>query len=90
MKYSSFVPGFVVVGFVLLLNLVVAGAVQGQAAYKSELNLVYGRVDGRDLTLDAFLPVKADKPVPAIVEIHGGWWSGGDAVGVSVTDVAVV
>lgn len=47
--------------------------------YKSELNIPYCQVDGRELTLNAFLPANATKPVPAIVEIHGGWWFGGDA-----------
>src|ERR1700734_1116454 len=47
--------------------------------YKAELNIPYCTVEGRSLTLNAFLPTNADKPVRAIVEIHGGWWSGGDA-----------
>ena len=47
-------------------------------AYRSELNIVYGHVDGKDLKLNVFLPVDAKEPVPAIVEIHGGWWYGGD------------
>jgi acetyl esterase/lipase len=46
--------------------------------YRSELNIPYCRVAGRELTLNAFLPVKAAAPVPAIVEIHGGWWHGGN------------
>jgi len=29
--------------------------------------------------LNAFLPENATNPVPAIVEIHGGWWHGGGA-----------
>jgi acetyl esterase/lipase len=73
MKISSFI-----LGFILWLNLVTTVAAQDHPAYKSELNIVYGQVDGRDLTLNAFLPVAATKPVPAIVEIHGGWWFGGD------------
>jgi acetyl esterase/lipase len=47
-------------------------------AYRSELNIVYANVDGRDLKLNAFLPENAKAPTPAIVEIHGGWWFGGD------------
>ncbi len=47
--------------------------------YHSELNNVYCTVAGRDLTLNAFLPDNATSPVPAIVEIHGGWWFGGGA-----------
>jgi len=47
--------------------------------YRSETNLVYCTVDGDQLKLNAFLPVSAPAPVPAIVEIHGGWWFGGEA-----------
>lgn len=46
-------------------------------AYRSELNIVYCTVAGRDLKLNAFLPANATNPVPAMVEIHGGWWYGG-------------
>jgi acetyl esterase/lipase len=46
-------------------------------AYKTELNIPYCTVDGKTLIVNAFLPAKNDKPVPAMVEIHGGWWSGG-------------
>jgi acetyl esterase/lipase len=48
-------------------------------AYRSELNVVYARAGGQELTLNAFLPASAAAPVPAMVEIHGGWWFGGDA-----------
>ena len=47
--------------------------------YRSETNLVYSTVDGHQLELNAFLPVSAAAPVAAIVEIHGGWWIGGEA-----------
>jgi acetyl esterase/lipase len=50
-----------------------------QPDYKSELNIVYCTVDGKALELNAFLPANATNPVPAIVEIHGGWWYGGRA-----------
>jgi acetyl esterase/lipase len=46
--------------------------------YRSETNVVYSRVDGKDLWLNAFLPASATA-VPAMVEIHGGWWFGGQA-----------
>jgi acetyl esterase/lipase len=41
------------------------------------LNIVYSTVAGKDLKLNAFLPAKATNPVPAMVDIHGGWWHGG-------------
>jgi acetyl esterase/lipase len=52
---------------------------QDFSAYRSELNIVYSTVDGKDLKLNAFIPFKTAAPVPAIVEIHGGWWFGGEA-----------
>ena len=48
-------------------------------AYRSELDVVYARIGDRELKLNAFLPDNATAPVPAIVEIHGGWWYGGDS-----------
>jgi acetyl esterase/lipase len=48
-------------------------------AYHSELNIAYAKVDGQELTLNAFLPADTTSAVPAIVEIHGGWWFGGEA-----------
>jgi acetyl esterase/lipase len=48
-------------------------------AYHSELNIVYARVGDRELKLNAFLPANTNVPAPAIVEIHGGWWFGGEA-----------
>jgi acetyl esterase/lipase len=58
-----------------------AGQIHGQeaSAYRAETNIIYSTVSGKDLKLNAFLPVTATNPVPAIVEIHGGWWFGGDA-----------
>jgi len=52
---------------------------QNFPAYRSETNIVYSTVAGQQLRLNAFLPVSAAGPVAAIVEIHGGWWFGGDA-----------
>ncbi|MDB6063794.1 MAG: dienelactone hydrolase [Pedosphaera sp.] len=47
--------------------------------YKTELNIVYCTVGDKDLKLNAFLPETTNGPGPAIVEIHGGWWYGGEA-----------
>lgn len=47
-------------------------------AYRSELNIVYAKVSNQELKLNAFLPANSNTPVPAIVEIHGGWWFGGE------------
>lgn len=47
--------------------------------YHAETRIVYAVVAGRELTLNAFVPAGVTAPVPAIVEIHGGWWYGGGA-----------
>ncbi len=52
---------------------------QNAPVYRSELNIAYCNVDGKNLTLNAFLPAQGTTPMPAIVEIHGGWWFGGIA-----------
>lgn len=67
--------------FLILFSVVIclrAAAQEQFPPYHSELNIVYANVDGRDLKLNAFLPENAKAPTPAIVEIHGGWWFGGD------------
>jgi acetyl esterase/lipase len=51
----------------------------GRPSYRSDLGVVYSTVDGRSLTLNAFLPDNATNPTPAIVDIHGGWFYGGEA-----------
>ena len=65
----------------LVLLLLSSGVREPKAAdippYKSELNITYCTVDGQEQKLNAFWPATSDKPVPAIVEIHGGGWTGG-------------
>lgn len=42
-------------------------------------NLVYGRVGGRELHIDAFTPSAVKKkPTPAVIIIHGGGWRSGN------------
>jgi beta-glucosidase len=38
----------------------------------------YCTVDGKTLILTAFLPVNPTTPAPAMIDIHGGWWFGGE------------
>ena len=40
-------------------------------------DIEYGRVGERSLTLDLYRPKQIDKPVPALVFIHGGGWEKG-------------
>jgi acetyl esterase/lipase len=74
----------------LLLLMAVTGLVSAQptmaqptatapssSGYQSELDIVYSTVDGKDLKLNAILPVEATNPAPAMVDIHGGWFYGG-------------
>lgn len=79
---TRFIPILGAIGLLGCLVFAVGGTTalaQGVPAYSSETNIVYCTVAGRDLTLNAFLPAEARTPVPAIVEIHGGWWYGGHA-----------
>jgi len=45
---------------------------------KTHRNLVYRRLDTRELHLDLFQPKTVAKPAPAVVLIHGGGWRTGD------------
>ena len=40
-------------------------------------DLVYAAPDGREVKLDLDLPDEIKEPVPLVVMIHGGGWSGG-------------
>lgn len=51
----------------------------GQIPYHSEIDITYCTVAGKNLTLNAFLPDGTTNPVPAMVDIHGGWFYGGAA-----------
>ena len=42
-----------------------------------EEGIVFGTVDGVALKLDLARPGKGEGPYPALVFIHGGWWSAG-------------
>jgi len=63
--------------YIALACLILFSASAEEPEYKPELNIVYCTVDGKEMKLNAFIPAKADKPTAAMVEIHGGWWSGG-------------
>jgi acetyl esterase/lipase len=44
----------------------------------SELGIEYGKAGDRSLKLDLYRHLKADRPLPLIIFIHGGGWKGGD------------
>ena len=66
---------------VFCLAVLFAGAQSGirNAGYKTDFKIPYCTVDGKTLTLNAFLPASNIAPVPAMIDIHGGWWFGGGA-----------
>lgn len=43
-----------------------------------ELNLIYGTVNDQPLKLDLFRRDSENKPVPGVIFVHGGGWSGGE------------
>ena len=49
------------------------------SGYKTEFKIPYCTVDGKTLTLNAFLPANNVSAAPAMLDIHGGWWFGGGA-----------
>jgi len=44
----------------------------------TEYDVTYGNVSGVALKMDIHYPKAADKPVPAVVYVHGGGWVSGD------------
>jgi acetyl esterase/lipase len=46
-----------------------------------EKDIVYSKVDGRELHLDLVRPTSSTKPVPFIIWLHGGGWRQGDHKG---------
>lgn len=67
---------------ITLLMVIVASSLaraDGISGYRTELNIPYCNVNGQTLTLNAFVPVDTTNPVPAMVDIHGGWWFAGVA-----------
>ena len=41
-------------------------------------DITYASIEGRDLRLDVYVPQRStDRPIPAVVWIHGGGWRGG-------------
>jgi acetyl esterase/lipase len=52
-------------------------AVKVPANYTMQKNVVYKQVDDWKGTLDLYLPADTSKPVPLIIDVHGGgWWHG--------------
>ena len=47
--------------------------------YRAETAIPYCVVAGQTETLNAFLPLNTNRPAPALVDIHGGWWTSGQA-----------
>lgn len=45
-----------------------------------EIRFPYDSIDGRELWLSGYLPDERRPPVPAVLVVHGGGWSGGSPV----------
>lgn len=48
-----------------------------QATVETRRGVTYGKADGQELLLDAYLPPAREAPRPAVILIHGGGWSSG-------------
>jgi len=48
------------------------------SGYIAHRDLVFGKADGIELTLDLYLPSNPIRSVPLIIYIHGGGWRGLD------------
>jgi acetyl esterase/lipase len=61
-----------------------------QAAVETQRAVTYGEVDGEDLLLDAYLPPAREAPRPAVILIHGGFWTSGSRsdMGVAARELA--
>lgn len=55
--------------------------------YRAETAIPYCVVAGQTETLNAFLPLNTNRPAPALVDIHGGWWIYGQAASVPPRDM---
>jgi acetyl esterase/lipase len=55
-----------------------------RAAVETQRGMAYGEVDGEDLLLDAYLPPAREAPRPAVILIHGGFWTSGSRSDMSV------
>jgi acetyl esterase/lipase len=51
--------------------------VQFPADYTAQLDVVYTRVGNWEGRLDVYFPQKSVKPVPVVINIHGGGWNHG-------------
>ncbi|TWU00746.1 SMP-30/gluconolactonase/LRE family protein [Stieleria varia] len=45
---------------------------------RSQLNVVYATVDGRELLMDVFTPTSGSPAKPCVIVVHGGGWLNGD------------
>ncbi|MEP7205189.1 MAG: alpha/beta hydrolase [Candidatus Saccharibacteria bacterium] len=50
------------------------------------VNIAYCHTTSRLQKLDVYTPKRAEKPVPVVLQIHGGGWTGGDKANAIVND----
>ncbi len=65
-------------GFLVVRARLEAHTVHAAAEARTLSNLTYRRVDGEELKLDAYLPLRHNRPTAGVVLIHGGGWQNGD------------
>jgi acetyl esterase/lipase len=79
-KLISDLTGRAVFAVLFLSGLTVLG--KGAGAYSGlaiQTNVPYGKAAGQSLLLDIYMPpTNFARPLPAILEVHGGGWEGGD------------
>lgn len=56
-------------------------AAKGSEVAMEELNLVWAKPGGLELKATIYRPKSAAKPLPALVDVHGGAWTSGDHTG---------
>ena len=45
--------------------------------YSAQLNIVYSKVKDWEGKIDLYIALKASKPTPVVINIHGGGWNHG-------------
>jgi acetyl esterase/lipase len=54
-----------------------AWAAAANTQYRVVPNIAYGTASGMETKLDVYMPRQVKEPVPVVVHIHGGGWTGG-------------
>lgn len=81
---GCFVVGSWVSGIAVGALLLVVGCATPRGAARVERNVVYGRVERKELVMDLVFPAHGSTPHPVVLNLHGGAWAeGSKSVGTS-------